>query len=73
MHRCNPSSLSRMRTEYVVKLQAKYYSRIEKLENDIAAASSTSHRNKQEKEQDKFMFKLKEEDIILELLEKNRN
>lgn len=50
MHRYNPSTLSRMRTEYVVPLQGKFNARIEQLDNDIAAASNTSHRKKLESE-----------------------
>lgn len=52
LHRYNPGTLARMRSEYVVKLQGKINARIEQLENDIPAAGSTSHRKKLEKEQD---------------------
>jgi type II restriction/modification system DNA methylase subunit YeeA len=55
MHRYNPSTLSRMRTEYVVPLQGKFNSRIEQLESDIPAASSTSHRKILERERDKLI------------------
>jgi hypothetical protein len=41
-----------MRTEYVIPLQGKIASRIAQLADDIAAASSTSHRKKLEKERD---------------------
>ena len=60
MHRYNPSTLSRMRTEYVVPLQGKYGSRIDQLDTDIPAAASSSHRKKLEKERDQ-LIKLREE------------
>jgi hypothetical protein len=50
LHRYNESTLSRMRTEYVIPLQGKIVSRIEQLWNDIQNATSTSHRKKLEKE-----------------------
>jgi hypothetical protein len=40
-----------MRTEYVIPLQGKIAARIEQLEGDKAKATSTSHRNKVQKEQ----------------------
>jgi hypothetical protein len=52
LHRYHESTLSRMRIEYVIPLQGKIASRIGQLADDIAAASSTSHRKKQEKERD---------------------
>jgi type II restriction/modification system DNA methylase subunit YeeA len=52
MHRYHEGTLSRMRTEYVIPLQGKIASRIDQLDDDIAAASSTSHRKKLEKERD---------------------
>jgi type II restriction/modification system DNA methylase subunit YeeA len=52
LHRYNESTLSRMRIEYVNPLQGKIASRIGQLADDIAAASSTSHRKKLEKERD---------------------
>jgi SAM-dependent methyltransferase len=52
LHRYNAGTLSRMRTEYVVKLQGKINARIEQLESDIPSAGSTSHRKKLEKERD---------------------
>lgn len=57
MHRYNPSTLSRMRTAYVVPLQGKYNSRIDQLANDIPAATSTSHRKQLEKEHASFIKK----------------
>ncbi len=52
LHRYNDGTLSRMRTEYVIPLQGKIASRIEHLVGEIASATSTSHRRKQEKERD---------------------
>ena len=43
-----------MRTEYVIPLQGKLAARIDQLDGDIAKATSTSHRNKLQKEQDKL-------------------
>jgi type II restriction/modification system DNA methylase subunit YeeA len=52
LHRYHEGTLSRMRTEYVIPLQGKIASRMDQLADDIAAASSTSHRKKLEKERD---------------------
>ena len=52
LHRYHEGTLSRMRTEYVIPLQGKIASRLDQLADDIAAASSTSHRKKLEKERD---------------------
>jgi SAM-dependent methyltransferase len=52
LHRYHEGTLARMRTEYVIPLQGKISSRIGQLADDIAAASSTSHRKKLEKERD---------------------
>ena len=60
LHRYNAGTLSRMRTEYVVKLQGKINARIEQLESDIPIAGSTSHRKKLEKERD-TLIKQREE------------
>ena len=60
LHRYNAGTLSRMRTEYVVKLQSKLSARIEQLESDIPTAGSTSHRKKLEKERD-TLIKQREE------------
>jgi type II restriction/modification system DNA methylase subunit YeeA len=54
LHRYNEGTLARMRTEYVIPLQGKMSSRIDQLDNDIAATSSTAHRKKLEKERDKL-------------------
>jgi hypothetical protein len=50
LHRYHEGTLSRMRTEYVIPLQGKIAARIDHLASDIAAATSTSHRKKSEKE-----------------------
>ena len=50
LHRYNEGTLSRMRTEYVTKLQGKIDSRIGSLEEEIADPSSTARRKKLEKE-----------------------
>ena len=55
LHRYNEGTLSRMRTEYVIPLQGKISSRIGQLEDDIDAATSTSHRKRLEKERDKLL------------------
>ncbi len=52
LHRYHEGTLSRMRTEYVIPLQGKIAARIDHLAADIAAAASTSHRRKLEKERD---------------------
>jgi type II restriction/modification system DNA methylase subunit YeeA len=52
LHRYHESTLARMRTEYVIPLQGQIAARIEQLEGDINAASSTAHRKKLEKERD---------------------
>jgi type II restriction/modification system DNA methylase subunit YeeA len=54
LHRYNDGTLARMRTEYVIPLQGKIAARIDQLEGDKTKATSTSHRNKIQKEQDKL-------------------
>jgi type II restriction/modification system DNA methylase subunit YeeA len=51
LHRYHEGTLARMRTEYVIPLQGKITARIEQLNGDITQATSTSHRNKLQKEQ----------------------
>jgi hypothetical protein len=51
LHRYHEGTLARMRTEYVIPLQGQIAARIEQLEGDKAKATSTSHRNKLQKEQ----------------------
>jgi hypothetical protein len=53
--RYNEGTLSRMRTEYVIPLQGKINARIDQLKDDIAAATSTSHKKKLEKEREKLV------------------
>lgn len=60
LHRYNEGTLSRMRTEYVIPLSGQMASRIDQLEGDIAAATSTSHRKKLEKER-QTLIKQREE------------
>lgn len=55
LHRYNEGTLGRMRTEYVIPLQGKIEARIDQLADDIEAATSTSHRNKLQKERDKLV------------------
>jgi hypothetical protein len=55
LHRYHEGSLARMRTEYVIPLQGKMSHRIDQLVPDIAAATSTSHRRKLEKERDSLV------------------
>jgi type II restriction/modification system DNA methylase subunit YeeA len=51
LHRYHEGTLARMRTEYVIPLQGQIAARIEQLEGDKSKATSTSHRNKLQKEQ----------------------
>lgn len=50
LHRYNAGTLSRLRAEYVVPLAGKMQSRIELLEKDVAASSSTAARNRASKQ-----------------------
>ena len=43
-----------MRSEYVIPLQGKMAARIEKLQGDIDVATSSAHRKRLEKEQEKL-------------------
>ncbi len=52
LHRYNEGTLARMRTEYVVPLQGMMASRVRQLEGDIAAAASTAHRKRLDKERE---------------------
>ena len=52
LHRYNEGTLARMRMEYVVPLQSRISNQIDKLEGDIAAASSTASAKKAQKERD---------------------
>ena len=55
LHRYNTSTLSRMRTEYVILLSGNMTARIDQLERGISAASSASHRRKMERERDRLI------------------
>jgi type II restriction/modification system DNA methylase subunit YeeA len=57
MHRYNEGTLARLRAEYVVPLTGKIHSRIDMLEKDAAATSSTAARNKLAKEVEKLKKK----------------
>ena len=50
LHRYNEGTLARMRTEYVIPLQGMMASRVLRLEDDIAADTSTTHHKRLEKE-----------------------
>ena len=52
LHRYHEGTLARMRAEYVIPLQGRIASRIEQLDGDKLKATSTSHRNKLQREQD---------------------
>jgi type II restriction/modification system DNA methylase subunit YeeA len=54
LHRYNAGTLSRLRAEYVVPLTGKMQSRMELLEKDVAASSSTAQRNKLTKQLEKL-------------------
>ena len=57
LHRYNEGTLARLRAEYVVPLTGKIQSRIDMLQKDAAAASSTAARNKLAKEVEKLKKK----------------
>jgi hypothetical protein len=54
LHRYNEGTLARMRMEYVVPLQSRLSARIEQLDKDIAASTSTADRKKRESEKTKL-------------------
>ncbi len=54
LHRYNEGTLSRMRSEYVIPLQGRIAARLEKLQGDIQAATSTAHQKQLEKERAKL-------------------
>ena len=70
LHRYNEGTLARMRTEYVIPLQGMVASRIRQLEGDIAAAASTAHRKRLEKERAKLV---KQQSELREFDEKLRH
>jgi hypothetical protein len=57
LHRYHDGTLARLRAEYVVPLTGKIQSRIDLLQKDAAAASSTAARNKLAKEVEKLKKK----------------
>jgi type II restriction/modification system DNA methylase subunit YeeA len=57
LHRYSEGTLARLRAEYVVPLTGKIQSRIEMLQKDASAASSTAARNKLTKEVEKLKKK----------------
>ncbi len=57
LHRYSEGTLARLRAEYVVPLTGKIQSRIDMLQKDAAAASSTAARNKLTKEVEKLKKK----------------
>ena len=57
LHRYNEGTLARLRAKYVIPLTGKIQSRIEMLEKDVNAASSTAARNKLTKEVEKLKKK----------------
>jgi type II restriction/modification system DNA methylase subunit YeeA len=57
LHRYHDGTLARLRAEYVVPLTGKIQSRIEMLQKDALAASSTAARNKLAKEVEKLKKK----------------
>jgi type II restriction/modification system DNA methylase subunit YeeA len=57
LHRYSEGTLARLRAEYVVPLTSKIQSRIEILQKDAAASSSTAARNKLAKEVEKLKKK----------------
>lgn len=60
LHRYNENTLARMRAMYVTPLQGKYNARIEYLEKELPAASSTSAAKKLQKELDTMRKKQQE-------------
>ena len=70
LHRYNEGTLARMRTEYVIPLQGMVASRVRRLEGDIAAAASTAHRKRLEKERAKLV---KQQSELREFDEKLRH
>ncbi len=57
LHRYHEGTLARLRAEYVVPLTSKIQNRIDMLQKDAAAASSTAARNKLAKEVEKLKKK----------------
>ena len=70
LHRYNEGTLARMRSEYVIPLEGKIAARIEQLTADIQAATSTVHRNRLQREQEKLV---KQQTELLSFDEKLRH
>jgi type II restriction/modification system DNA methylase subunit YeeA len=60
LHRYHEGTLARMRMEYLVPLQSKMAARIDKLGDDIQAASSSAQAKRLQKERDKLTRQLEE-------------
>lgn len=60
LHRYNAGTLSRMRMEYVVPLQSRMQGRIDSLEQDINAATSSAETKRLQKQRDKLIKQLEE-------------
>ena len=70
LHRYNEGTLARMRTEYVIPLQGMMASRVLRLEDDIAADTSTTHHKRLEKERETLV---KQQSELREFDEKLRH
>lgn len=60
LHRYSEGTLARMRMEYVVPLQGKMAARIDKLADDVQAASTSAQAKRLQKERDKLTRQLEE-------------
>lgn len=60
LHRYNPGTLSRMRMDYVVPLQSRLQARIDQLNDDITASTSSATTTRLRKQQDSLRKQLEE-------------
>lgn len=60
LHRYNAGTLARMRMEYVVPLQSRMQGRIDSLEQDINAATSSAETKRLQKQRDKLIKQVEE-------------
>ncbi|WP_022975316.1 BREX-1 system adenine-specific DNA-methyltransferase PglX [Nevskia ramosa] len=60
LHRYNAGTLSRMRMDYVVPLQSRLQARIDQLDQDIAASTSSATTTRLRKQQDSLRKQLEE-------------
>lgn len=60
LHRYNAGTLSRMRMQYVVPLQSKMQSRIDRLDEDVQSSSSSAEQKRLQKQRDKLAKQLDE-------------